>query len=183
MSAKARVARRAPDTYLNLVRAFPLRPIRTEEENDEAIEVIASLGRRELLDPAERDYLDVLVALVERFEDEHYPMPKVSGPAMMRYLIDAQELTQAETAKGAGIAESAFSEMLAGKRKMSAKHIRELGEVFRRDGRRYYWGLRVVIRNPSSSGECRCRSNARAGRRLNPVGRHGPCSWRVYEQV
>lgn len=117
---------RAPDKYLDLVRAFPLRPIRTEEENEEAIEVVASLGRREPLDPAERDYVDVLVGLVERFEAQHYPMPPVTGVDLVRHLMDAKGLRQAETAKGAGIPESAFSEMLAGKRKMSTKHVRGL---------------------------------------------------------
>jgi len=122
----AKKADRAPDLYLDLVRAFPLRPIRSEDENEEAIEVIASLGRREPLDPAKRDYLDVLVGLVERFEAEHYPMPPVTGVDVVRHLMDAKGLTQAETAKGAGIPESAFSEMLAGKRRMATKHVRGL---------------------------------------------------------
>lgn len=129
--AATRKSERAPDKYLALVRAFPLRPIRSEEANEEAIEVIASLGRREPLDPAERDYLDVLVSLVERFEAAQYPMPPASGPDMVRHLIDARGLTQAETAKGAGIPESAFSEILAGKRKMSTKHVRGLATFFR----------------------------------------------------
>src|SRR5262245_50089454 len=66
-------ASRATDKYLKLIRAFPLRPIRDEGENEAAIEVIAGLGRREPLDADERDYLDVLVGLVERFESAHYP--------------------------------------------------------------------------------------------------------------
>ncbi|MDR3637210.1 MAG: helix-turn-helix domain-containing protein [Isosphaeraceae bacterium] len=130
MAPQTKQARRVPDKYVDLVRAFPLRPIRTEEENTEAIELLASLGRREPLEASGRDYLDVLVALVERFEEEHGPMPQVSGPAMVRCLMDGRGLTQAETAKAAGIAESAFSEMLAGKRKMTAKHIRALARFF-----------------------------------------------------
>ena len=116
-----------------LVRAFPLRPIRSDAENAEAIELVAALAaraERKELDPAERDYLDVLVGLVERFEAEHYPMPPVTGSAAVRHLIEARGLTQAETAKGAGIPESAFSEMLAGKRKMAAKHVRGLAKFF-----------------------------------------------------
>ena len=48
------------DNYLALVRAFPLRPIRSEAELDRAIAVIDSLIAREDLDLEQEDYLDVL---------------------------------------------------------------------------------------------------------------------------
>lgn len=130
MRDTAGAARRTPDSYLKLVHAFPLRPIRTEAENDRAVGVIASLGVRGPLDPAERDYLDVLVDLVRKFEAEHYPAGPVGGPAMVRHLIDAQGLTQAKVAAGTGIAESALSEMLAGKRGMAARHVKALARFF-----------------------------------------------------
>lgn len=130
MPTKVGISRRVPDTYWDLIRVFPLRPIRTDAENDEAIEVIASLGAREPLDPAERDYLDVLVDLVRKYEAEHYPIPPVSGPAMVRHLIDARGVTQAAVATATGIAASALSEMLAGKRKMATQHVKALAHYF-----------------------------------------------------
>ena len=48
------------DNYLALVRAFPLRPIRSEAELDRAIAVIDSLIARDDLDLEQEDYLDVL---------------------------------------------------------------------------------------------------------------------------
>jgi HTH-type transcriptional regulator/antitoxin HigA len=130
MSPGAGTARRVPDKYLKLIRSFPLRPIRTDAENDEAVEVIASLGAREPLDPAERDYLDVLVDLVRKYEADHYPIPPVGGPAVVRHLIEARGVTQAEVASGAGMAESSLSEMLAGKRKMATRHVKALARFF-----------------------------------------------------
>jgi HTH-type transcriptional regulator/antitoxin HigA len=130
MSPGPGTARRVPDKYLKLIRSFPLRPIRTDAENDEAVEVIASLGAREPLDPAERDYLDVLVDLVRKYEADHYPIPPVSGPAVVRHLIEARGVTQAEVASAAGIAESSLSEMLAGKRKMATRHVKALARFF-----------------------------------------------------
>jgi HTH-type transcriptional regulator/antitoxin HigA len=115
--------------YLDLIRAFPLRPIRTDEENEGALQVIASLAARGL-DPEERDYLDVLVGLVEKFEAERYPMPPVSGPAMVRHLIESKGVTQAVVADATGIAESALSEILAGKRGLSTKHVKVLARYF-----------------------------------------------------
>lgn len=130
MNSGVGTSRRVPDKYLKLIRSFPLRPIRTVTENDEAIEVIASLGSREPLDPAERDYLDVLVDLVRKYEADHYPIPPVSGPAIVRHLIEARGVTQAEVSAGTGIAESSLSDMLAGKRKMATSHVKALARFF-----------------------------------------------------
>ena len=121
---------RVPDAYLKLIRSFPLRPIRTDAENDEAIEVLAELAGREPLDVAERDYLEVLVDLVSKYETDRYPIPSVSGPAMLRHLIEAGGQTQAQVSAATGIGESSLSDMLAGKRKMSTKHVKELARFF-----------------------------------------------------
>lgn len=129
MAATRKPPDRVPGAYLDPVRAFPLRPIRAVAENEEAIEVVARLaGRRERRDlaPAEVDYLDGLVGLIEQFEAAHRPIPPITGPATIRHLIDAKGINQAATAGGAGILESAFSEMLAGKRSLGVKHVHAL---------------------------------------------------------
>jgi HTH-type transcriptional regulator/antitoxin HigA len=65
----------APDAYLDLVRAFPLRPLRSIEELDRAIAAIDALAdRRDEWTAAEDDYFLVLALLIERYEDEIYPM-------------------------------------------------------------------------------------------------------------
>lgn len=69
----------AGDPYLDLVRAFPLRPIRSAEEHDRAIATIDALSdRRPELRPEEHDYLIVLALLIELYENEIYP--DVSAP-------------------------------------------------------------------------------------------------------
>ena len=65
------------DGYLALVRELPLRPIRSEAELDRAIAMVNVLGDREALTPAEHDYLLVLSDLIEKYEDEQYPIPAV----------------------------------------------------------------------------------------------------------
>lgn len=116
--------------YLKLVRAFPLRPIRTEAELDRAIEVVNSLLDRDDLAPAEADYLDVLGDLVERYETEQHPVEDVSDADMLEHLIEARGVTQAEAARGAGIAVSTISEVLSGKRTLSRAHIGKLARYF-----------------------------------------------------
>jgi HTH-type transcriptional regulator/antitoxin HigA len=129
MSCHAVPVRPASDQYLALVRNFPLRPLRTAKENEQAIEVVSGLGSRRL-DADERDYLAVLVGLIEDFEEKHYPMPAVQGPAIVRHLIEARGVTQAVVAAETGIAESALSEVLAGKRRMAVKHVKALARYF-----------------------------------------------------
>src|SRR5688572_973053 len=92
------------DRYLALVRRFPLRPIRSEDDLDEATKVIHSLIDLETLSDAEQDYLDVLSDLVEAYEEVHYPIDPVSDVDMLHYLLDLRELTQAQLAKAVGIA-------------------------------------------------------------------------------
>src|SRR5688572_27124346 len=102
----------ADDRYLELVRRFPLRPLRSDAELDRAIAVINSLIDRDRLEPGEEDYLDVLGDLVEKYEDEHHPMPPLSDAEMLRYLIESRDVTQVQAAAGTGLAESTISEVL-----------------------------------------------------------------------
>jgi HTH-type transcriptional regulator/antitoxin HigA len=119
------------DRYLELVRRFPLRPIRFDAELDAAVAVIDGLIDRDDLAPPEQDYLDVLSDLVEAYEDEHIPMRPVGDADLLRFLIDGKGVTQAQVAAGTGIAVSTISEVLAGKRKLNRSQIGKLARYFR----------------------------------------------------
>lgn len=118
------------DRYLELVRRFPLRPIRTEEELDDAIRVIDGLVDQEKRTTAEEDYLDVLGDLVEAYEDVHYLMAEPSDGDMLRFLIEQKGVTQAAVARDAGLAASTVSEVLAGKRTLTRAQIGKLAKYF-----------------------------------------------------
>lgn len=121
---------RAQDRYLELVLAFPLRPIRMETELDDATRVIDSLIDLDELSGPERDYLDVLTDLVEAYETEHYSAEPVTDADMLQFLLETKGVTQSVAAKGAGIAESTVSEVLSGKRKLNRKQIGKLAKYF-----------------------------------------------------
>src|SRR5438477_301595 len=90
------------DVYLELISQVPLRPIRSDEALDRAIEMVDALLDREDLDQDEQDYLDVLSDLVERYEAEEYPIAPVSDAEMLRHLIEAKSVTQADVARETG---------------------------------------------------------------------------------
>ena len=49
---------------------------------------------------------------------------------MLRHFLDARGVTRSEAARGAGIAVSTISSILAGKRRMNRDHIEALAQFF-----------------------------------------------------
>jgi HTH-type transcriptional regulator / antitoxin HigA len=119
------------DPYLDLVHQFPLRPIRSDRELDEAVKVIDSLLSRPSLTPEEEDYLDVLGDLVKRYESDTHPIAPVSDAEMLSHLIEAKGVTQTEVSESTGIAVSTICEILTGKRSLNRSHIGKLARYFK----------------------------------------------------
>ena len=121
------------DSYLALIRRFPLRPLRSDAELDQAVAVVDSLIDRGRLDRAEADYLDVLSDLVERYEEKQHPIEPASDAAMLEHLLDSRGVTQLAVAEGTGIVNSTLSAVLHGKRQLTREHIARLARFFRVD--------------------------------------------------
>jgi HTH-type transcriptional regulator / antitoxin HigA len=121
---------RQADRYLKLVSAFPLRPIRSDEELGQAIAVIDSLLDKDELHIDEQDYLEVLTRLVEDYEEQEVPFPPVSEADMLRHLIEARDITQIKLATETGIANSTISAILSGKRGLTRAQIATLSRYF-----------------------------------------------------
>jgi HTH-type transcriptional regulator / antitoxin HigA len=119
----------AAPSYLALVCNYPIHPIRSEKDLDDAIAVVDGLLCRSL-DKDEQDYLDVLSHEIERYESAAYPMPPVSAAAMVRHLLDARDVTLSEVSKGTGIVLSTLSAVLHGKRKLNLAHVQTLAAYF-----------------------------------------------------
>ncbi len=114
------------DRHLGSVRAFPLRPIRAEADLDRATAVLDSL-----LAVDERDYLDVLTDLIEKYGAGEHPFPAASEAEMPRHPIDARDIARAGLASDTGIARSTISAILTGKRGPTRDHIATLAGYFK----------------------------------------------------
>jgi HTH-type transcriptional regulator / antitoxin HigA len=122
---------RASKSYLALASAYTIHPIRSEEDLDEAQAVLDRLmSRGKPLDSQEQDYFDSLANEIERYEAEAYPMPRVSGAAMLRHLIEAREETLSHVAQATGVALSTLSAVLRGRRDLNLTHIKALAPHF-----------------------------------------------------
>jgi HTH-type transcriptional regulator / antitoxin HigA len=119
------------DPYLELVRENPLQIIRTDEDYHSAVATLDPLSDRRSGRTAEdTEYLLALAVFVEEYEEEHHPIPSVSGVEMLHCLIETRQKTQQDVAVGTGLADSTISEILAGKRKLSVKQVEALARFF-----------------------------------------------------
>ena len=85
------------------------------------------------LENGEETYLEALSDLVATYEDEHYAVPPASDADMLRHLMEAKGVNQAQLSRDAKIAKSSVSEVLAGKKPFSRQMIRRLADYFRVD--------------------------------------------------
>ena len=122
-------ARTQADTYFKLVKEFPLTHIRDDNHLGVAQKMIKQLLEQNL-DNGAQQYLDVLTDLVEAYEDEHYAIEPASDAEMLRHLLEAKAITQAQLSRDTMIPKSTISEILAGKKSFSRQIIRKLADYF-----------------------------------------------------
>jgi HTH-type transcriptional regulator/antitoxin HigA len=121
------------DSYMELVAAFPLASIKSDEQLEAAQQVMDRLLAAGKLDRGQEVYLDALSELAAAYEDAHYPIAPASDADMLRHLMEARGVTQVQLHRDAGIAKSTICEVLAGKRPFSRQMIRKLADYFNVD--------------------------------------------------
>lgn len=124
---------RAPtNEYMNLLKQFPLRAIKSEKENEAALAIfrkIRSVGENKLTSSA-TDYLYVLGMLIKDFEKGRYLFGKKQSPTeILEYLMKEHCLTQNDLASDFG-GQATVSLVLSGKRDFTKAHIARLSKRF-----------------------------------------------------
>jgi len=117
--------------YGKLLRKALPRPVRTEKDNERYLQVVGhlmDLGER--IAPEQRELLDLLVVLIERFEAERYPLGAASPVEVLRELMEARGMKLADLAALIG-SKGVALEMLSGKRGLSKTNIKRLAAHFR----------------------------------------------------
>ncbi|GAB6043746.1 helix-turn-helix domain-containing protein [Endothiovibrio diazotrophicus] len=111
-------------------RVEPLLSIRDEAEYDAAVERVETLIERgaEQPDHPLHGLLDLLTALLQRYDERHHPLPEVSGIEMLRYLMESHGLTQSQLPEVGP--QSVISELLRGKRTLNLRQVAALRKRF-----------------------------------------------------
>lgn len=73
--------------------------------------------------------LDTLGTLVHIYEEEHYPIPDVSGAEALRFLMDEHRMTQSDLPEIGS--QGVISEILNGKRELNVRQVRQLAKKFK----------------------------------------------------
>jgi HTH-type transcriptional regulator/antitoxin HigA len=112
-----------------IARALP-RVIKTEKENERIIAELEALDTRGYpLTPEEQEYSNLMTALVEKFEEEHYPFGHATPLEALRFFMEGRDLRQRDMIPIFG-SSSVASDVFNGKRSISKAHARKLAEFF-----------------------------------------------------
>jgi HTH-type transcriptional regulator / antitoxin HigA len=174
---------KARDAYLELVLAFPLCSIQSDEHLDEAQQVMDRLLAKGKIDDGEEMYLDALSDLVAVYEDKHHAIEPASDAEILRHLVEAKGVTQSQLSQEAGIAKSTISEILAGLRWKEAVQPSDDSEAIRvLRGRCEHPGVQLVNRVASYVGLSKSKSANKSAMGLVKPGSTSPPS-RVSSEV
>jgi HTH-type transcriptional regulator / antitoxin HigA len=121
------------DTYLDLVKEFPLVTIRNEKQYDEAVAFLKSLAIRDenSLDEGESSYLDALALFVEDYQNKHHRIAakKMTPLGALKYLMEESGMSIADLGRVLGN-RSLASQVLKGNRELSKGNIVLLAKRF-----------------------------------------------------
>lgn len=118
-----------PSDYAQLLAKYQPKVIETEAENERAIAIAEELEHKSDRTAEESAILELLVALIEKFEDEHYLIPTGTPQQMIQHLIESNNLKQ-ENLVGVIGSRGVVSEVINGKRSISKAQAKALSTFF-----------------------------------------------------
>lgn len=101
-----------------------IKAIKTEQDYDEALERLEVIFHAEV-DTPDGDEAEVLSILIEKYEDEHYPIGMPDPIEAIKFRMEQMGMKQKDLAEAVGFT-SRVSEILNGKRKLTLGMIRKL---------------------------------------------------------
>ena len=107
-------------------RLMNLKPIRNKTHYNQALERINELWGAKR-NTAKGDELDVLMLLVEKYEEEHYPIPPSDPVEAIKFLMEQKGLTRKDLEPYLGT-RARVSEVLNKKRNLTLPMIKKLHE-------------------------------------------------------
>lgn len=117
--------------YLSLVRQFPLRPIRSKRQLDQAMKIAGHLATYDegTLPSGEQDYLDALTVFIEDYQRRHPVKMPATPVAVLRHLMEERGMNISDLGRVIG-SQSNASLILSGKRAISKRVMHLLSRHF-----------------------------------------------------
>jgi HTH-type transcriptional regulator / antitoxin HigA len=117
------------DRYSSLLSQYQPRIIKNEDENEIFLEIVESLLSRNNLTPEEDTLLELLVKLIEDFEETHYQINASTPHSRLLHLMDARSLEPADLVEIIGTIEM-VTEIVNGQLEINKKQAEALGKFF-----------------------------------------------------
>jgi HTH-type transcriptional regulator / antitoxin HigA len=119
--------------YQKLLVEYQPKIIRTEEENEKALMIVEKLMHQQHRSPEEDELYDLLITLIEKFEQEYYAPGDGSIPhSMLLFLMEQRDIKQSDLVGVIGY-KGIVSEVVNGKREISKTQAKALGDFFQVD--------------------------------------------------
>ncbi|MBE9206368.1 transcriptional regulator [Nostoc sp. LEGE 06077] len=116
-------------TYSQLLVELQPKVITTEEEYDHTLETVEKLMACKNRTPEQTAILQLLVTLIEEFENKNYPLEPSSPHAILKHLIEARGIKQSDLVGIMG-SKGVVSEVVNGNRAISKAQAKALGKFF-----------------------------------------------------
>ncbi len=117
------------DRYSSLLSQYQPRIIKNEDENEIFLEIVESLLSRRNLTPEEDTLLELLVKLIEDFEENHYQLNSSTPHSRLIHLMDVRSLVPADLVEIIGTIEM-VSKLINGQLGITKKQAQALGTFF-----------------------------------------------------
>lgn len=127
-----------PEIYSELLSKHQPRIIKSEEENEKFLAIVEELLYRPNLTPEEDAVLELLVRLIEDFEDKQYQLNASTPHSRLLHLMEARSLEKSDLVKILG-ARDVTAEVVNGQVEISKKQAEVLGEFFQVDPSLFYF--------------------------------------------
>ncbi|MTJ07728.1 type II toxin-antitoxin system HigA family antitoxin [Anabaena sp. UHCC 0204] len=118
-----------PEKYKELLTAYLPKIIKTEAENEQALAIVEDLMHRNR-SPEEDELYQLLITLIEKFEQEYYQINQQHDPqSMLLFLLEQSDKSKVDLQAVLG-SESVVDHILSGKQKITLDLAQKLGDFF-----------------------------------------------------
>lgn len=138
------------EIYSELLSKYQHRVVKTEAENEKFLAIVEELLSRSNLNPEEEVLLELLVKLIEDFEEKHYQLNASTPRSRLLHLMEARSLEQADLVRILGSSEM-VSSVINGQREIGKEQAEILGEFFQVDPSLFLsnWAIALFLLTPT----------------------------------
>jgi HTH-type transcriptional regulator/antitoxin HigA len=118
-----------PEKYKELLTAYLPKLIKTEAENEQALAIVEDLMHRKRT-PEEHELYQLLITLIEKFEQEYYQPDQPKTPqSMLLFLLEQSDKTKADL-QAVLESENLVDNILNGNQNITPELAQKLGGFF-----------------------------------------------------